>query len=45
MMKKQKTNPKARDPKTGEIIYVPARRKTHFKVGKILKNVLKREVE
>ena len=33
---------KARNPKTGEVIYVPARRKTHFKAGKILKEVLKK---
>ena len=34
---------KGRNPRTGEIIYVPARRKTHFKAGKILKNELKKE--
>ena len=36
------TNPKpaARNPRTGEIIYVPARRKTHFKPGKLLKEAL-----
>jgi len=41
-VKKTKPKPKARNPKTGEIIYVPARRKTHFKAGKLLKEVLKR---
>lgn len=41
-IKKTKPKPKARNPKTGEIIYVPARRKTHFKAGKLLKEVLKR---
>jgi len=40
-VKKTKPKPKARNPKTGEIIYVPARRKTHFKAGKLLKEVLK----
>ena len=40
-VKKTKAKPKARNPKTGEIIYVPARRKTHFKAGKLLKEVLK----
>jgi len=35
-VKKTKPKPKARNPKTGEIIYVPARRKTHFKAGKLL---------
>ena len=36
------TNPKpaARNPRTGEIVYVPARRKTHFKPGKELKETL-----
>ncbi len=40
-VKKTKAKPKARNPKTGEIIYVPPRRKTHFKAGKLLKEVLK----
>ncbi len=42
-VKKTKAKPKARNPRTGEIIYVPARRKTHFKPGKILKDELKQE--
>jgi len=42
-VKKTKPKPKARNPRTGEIIYVPARRKTHFKAGKILKDTLKKE--
>ena len=32
--------PAARNPKTGETVYVPARRKTHFKPGKDLKQAL-----
>jgi integration host factor subunit beta len=40
-VKETKPKPKARNPRTGEIIYVPARRKTHFKAGKLLKDVLK----
>jgi len=44
-VKKTKPKPKARNPRTGEIIYVPARRKTHFKAGKLLKGVLKRPLE
>ena len=40
-VKKAKPKPKARNPKTGEIVYVPAHRKTHFKAGKILKEFLK----
>jgi len=43
----KKTNPKpnARNPRTGEVIYVPARRKTHFKPGKVLKTILKKPIE
>jgi integration host factor subunit beta len=41
-VKETKPKPKARNPRTGEIIYVPARRKTHFKPGKLLKDILKR---
>ena len=44
-VKKTKPKPKARNPKTGEIIYVPARRKTHFKAGRRLKDVLKKPME
>lgn len=44
-VKKTKPKPKARNPRTGEIIYVPARKKTHFKAGKILKEVLKKPLE
>ena len=40
-VKQTKPKPKARNPRTGEIIFVPARRKTHFKPGKLLKDVLK----
>ncbi len=41
-VKTTKVKPKARNPKTGEIVYVPARKKTHFKAGKILREELKR---
>jgi integration host factor subunit beta len=44
-VKTTKPKPKARNPRTGEIIYVPARRKTHFKAGKMLKDVLKTPLE
>ena len=37
--------PKARNPRTGEIIYVPARRITHFKPGKLLKDILKKPLD
>ena len=35
-----KPKPAARNPRTGEIIYVPGRRKTHFRPGKELKKAL-----
>ena len=41
-VKTTKAKPKARNPKTGETVYVPPRRKTHFKPGKLLKKELKR---
>jgi integration host factor subunit beta len=41
-VKRTKPKPKARNPRSGEIIYVPARRKTHFKAGKIIKEALKK---
>ena len=40
-VKKTKAKARARNPKTGETVYVPARRKTHFKPGKLLKEVMK----
>jgi integration host factor subunit beta len=40
-VKKTKPKPKARNLKTGEFVYVPGRRKMHFKPGKLLKNFLK----
>ena len=39
-VKDTKAKPAARNPKTGEMIYVPARRKTHFKPGRVLKEAL-----
>ena len=41
-VKKTNPRPKARNPKTGEVVYVPARRKTHFRPGKLIKEALKR---
>ena len=38
--KATKPKPKARNPRTGEVVYVPARRKTHFKPGRVLKSAL-----
>ena len=40
-VKKTKPKPKARNLKTGEFVFVPGRRKMHFKPGKLLKNFLK----
>lgn len=39
-VKPTKSKPKARNPKSGEIIFVPSRRKTHFKPSKLLKKFL-----
>ncbi len=44
-IKKTKPKPKARNLKTGEFVFVPGRRKMHFKPGKILKNFLKENTE
>jgi integration host factor subunit beta len=39
-VKQTKSKPKARNPRSGEIIFVPPRRKTHFKPSKLLKKFL-----
>jgi integration host factor subunit beta len=39
-VKLTKEKPQARNPRTGEIVVVPARRKTHFKPSKFLKEFL-----
>jgi len=39
-VKATRPKPAARNPKTGEIVYVPARRKTHFKPGKLLQEAM-----
>tara|TARA_B110000444_G_C18824180_1_gene589410 strand:- start:1627 stop:1935 length:309 start_codon:yes stop_codon:yes gene_type:complete len=39
-VKPTKAKPKARNPRTNEEIFVPARKKTHFKPSKFLKNHL-----
>ncbi|MEE9225136.1 MAG: HU family DNA-binding protein [Bacteroidota bacterium] len=44
-VKLTKSKPKARNPKTGEHIYVPPRRKTHFKPSKLLKEFLQQPVD
>jgi integration host factor subunit beta len=40
-IKTTKPKPKARNLKTGEFVFVPARKKIHFKAGKLLKEFLK----
>jgi integration host factor subunit beta len=40
-IKLTKAKPRARNPKTGDKVYVPPRRKSHFKPSKLLKSFLK----
>ena len=40
-VKKTKAKPTARNPQTNETVFVPSRRKTHFKPGKRIREVLK----
>lgn len=44
-VKKTNAKPNARNPRTGEVIKVPARKKAHFKAGKGLKTILKKPLE
>ncbi|MBE2186501.1 MAG: integration host factor subunit beta [Rhodothermales bacterium] len=44
-VKKTKAKPKARNPKTNETVFIPSRRKTHFKPSKRLKSVLQQPLE
>ncbi|MCZ6634418.1 MAG: integration host factor subunit beta [bacterium] len=44
-VKKTNARPRARNPRTGAEVYVPARRKVRFKPGKILRNALSRPLE
>ena len=44
-IKNTKSKPNARNPRTGEIICVPARKKVSFRPGKILKNALFKSLE
>ena len=39
-VKKTRAKPKARNPKTNETVFIPSRRKTHFKPSKRIKSVL-----
>jgi len=40
-VKPTKAKPRARNPRTNEEVYVPPRRKSHFKPGRLLRNVLR----
>jgi len=42
LVKDMQPKPAARNPRTGDVIYVPARRKTHFKPGRLLREALHR---
>ncbi len=44
-VKPTKLKPNARDPRSGKIISIPSRRKTHFKPGKLLRNFLSQPLE
>ncbi len=44
-VKDTKAKPAARNPRTNEIVYVPARRKTHFKPGKLLKEAMHKPLD
>ena len=41
-VKPTKARPRARNPRTGEVVHVPARKKSHFKPGKLLRAKLKK---
>lgn len=44
-VKTTRPKPQARNPRTNEVVYVPARRKTHFRPGKQLKEALHRPLD
>ena len=44
-VKPTKAKPRARNPRTNEEVYVPPRRKSHFKPGRLLKRVLREPLE
>ena len=39
-VKNTKAKPAARNPRTGELVYVPARKKSYFKAGSLIKKAL-----
>ncbi|MEE9162319.1 MAG: HU family DNA-binding protein [Candidatus Neomarinimicrobiota bacterium] len=44
-VKPTKAKPRARNPRTNEEVYVPPRRKSHFRPGRLLKQVLRQPLE
>ena len=44
-VKPTKCKMKARNPRSGQVVVVPSRRKTHFKPGKLLKSFLSAPLE
>ena len=42
-VKPTKAKPKARNPRTNEEIYVPPRKKVHYKPGKSIKKILNKD--
>lgn len=44
-VKKTKAKPKARNPKTNETVFIPSRRKTHFKPSKRVKEELQKPLK
>jgi integration host factor subunit beta len=44
-VKKAKAKPKARNPKTNEVIYVPPHKKVFFKPGKLLTRALQKPLD
>ncbi len=44
-VKQTRAKPNAHNPRTGELVNVPARRKVHFRPGKLLREVLKQPLE
>lgn len=44
-VKPTKAKPRARNPRTNEEVYVPPRRKSHFKPGRLLRQVLRKPLD
>lgn len=44
-VKKTKAKPKARNPKTNDVVFIPSRRKTHFKPSKTLRKIFQQPLK